>query len=438
MKTRSHFTIIIGLLIFALVFPVTSNAQDKRPLTHEDYDSWKSLGSSSISPDGKWILSLETPQKGEAELVVINITTGEDFRHAVGFTGEGTTAHRSARPQFSFDSTFVVFLVSPTQAEIKEAKKEKENKQDQMRGGGNNNSAPKKKLGIMSLATGEVTLVEMVKDFKMPEEASGWLAYLKEKEEEPKDKKAAVKKPPEKKAEEAKPEEEEEEEKKEEKKKDYGTDLVLQSLKNGQESTINSVLFYQFTKNGKFLFYTVSDKDKSDTDGLYRQELGQDMAVSLLTGIGNYKRFVLNENENRLAFVTDRDDYEADEPTFNLYGMNVGDSQAALWVSHTSTAGFPDGMAVSDKSAVSFSTDGKIALFGIKEIPEPKKEEEEDEEEKAKFDLWHWNDPYPQPQQKLMVSRVNNNTWESVFYVEDKKFVKLADADLPDVSLLEN
>jgi len=438
MKKRHNFFVILGLLIFALVFSTTSKAQEKRSLTHEDYDSWKSLGSSAISPDGNWILYLETPQKGEADLVVINIKTSKEFRQTIGFTGEGTTAHRSARPQFSFDSTHVVFLVSPSQAEIKEAKKEKENKQDQIGGRGNNNSVPKKKLGIMSLADGDVTLIEMVKEFKMPEEASGWVAYLKEEEkkEEPEDKKAAAKKPPEKKAEETKPEEEEE--KKEEKKKDYGTALMLRSLKDGQETKFESVLFCQFTKNGKFLFYTVSDKDKPETDGLYRQEMGKDSTVSLLAGIGNYKRFALNENETRLAFVTDRDDYEADEPSFNLYGMNVGDSQAALWVSHTTTADFPSGMAVSDKSGISFSDDGKIALFGIKEIPEPKKEEDDDEEEEAKFDLWHWNDPYPQPQQKLMAQRVKDNTWESVFYVDDKKFVKLADVELPNVSLLEN
>jgi len=438
MKKRHNFFVILGLLIFALVFSTTSKAQEKRSLTHEDYDSWKSLGSSAISPDGNWILYLETPQKGEADLVVINIKTSKEFRQTIGFTGEGTTAHRSARPQFSFDSTHVVFLVSPSKAEIKEAKKEKENKQDQIGGRGNNNSVPKKKLGIMSLADGDVTLIEMVKEFKMPEEASGWVAYLKEEEkkEEPEDKKAAAKKPPEKKAEETKPEEEEE--KKEEKKKDYGTALMLRSLKDGQETKFESVLFCQFTKNGKFLFYTVSDKDKPETDGLYRQEMGKDSTVSLLAGIGNYKRFALNENETRLAFVTDRDDYEADEPSFNLYGMNVGDSQAALWVSHTTTADFPSGMAVSDKSGISFSDDGKIALFGIKEIPEPKKEEDDDEEEEAKFDLWHWNDPYPQPQQKLMAQRVKDNTWESVFYVDDKKFVKLADVELPNVSLLEN
>ncbi len=436
MKKRSYFFVILGLLIFALVFPAVSKAQVKRPLTHKDYDSWKSIGSSAISPDGNWLLYLETPQKGEADLVVINIITGKEFRFAVGFTGEGTTAHRSANPQFSFDSTHVVFLVSPSKAELDEAKKEKENKQDQMRGGGDSNSVPKKKLGIMSLASGDVTLVEMVKNYKMPEEASGWVVYLKEKKEESEDKKAAAKKPPEKKAEEAKSEEEED--KKEEKKKDYGTELVLRSLNDGQETTYESVLFYLFSKNGRFLFYTVSDKDKPETDGIYRQEMGKDSAMALLTGKGNYKQFALNENETRMAFVTDRDDYEAENPTFNLYGMNIGDSQAELWVSHTSTAGFPSGLAVSDKSAISFSTDGKIVLFGIKEIPEPKKEEDEDEEEKAKFDLWHWNDPYPQPQQKLMAQRVQNNTWESVFYVDDKKFVKLADADLPDVTLLEN
>ncbi len=177
MKQRSHFTIIIGLLIIALVLPQLARAQDKKPLTHDDYDSWKSLGSSAISPDGNWFLYLDTPQKGEADVVVINIKSGKEFRHAVGFTGEGTTAHRSARPQFSYDSTHVVFLISPSQAEIKEAKKEKEkekkDKQDQARGRGNNNSVPKKKLGILALTNGEVTLIEMVKELKMPEEASG-------------------------------------------------------------------------------------------------------------------------------------------------------------------------------------------------------------------------------------------------------------------------
>ena len=100
---------------------------------------------------------------------------------------------------------------------------------------------------------------------------------------------------------------------------------------------------------------------------------------------------------------------------------------------------FRKGMAVSDKSDLSFTEDGRIVMFGIKEIPEPEADEEDkDEEEEAKFDLWHWNDPYPQPQQMLMAQRERNNTWESVYYVDTRKFVKLADKEIPDVELAWN
>jgi len=438
MKTKSGFFKFVCLV--TVLFFVTANgvfSQEKRPLTHDDYDSWKSIGSSAISPDGNWVLYLETPQKGEAVLVVINLKNGKEFRQAIGFTGEGTTSHRSASPEFSFNSSHVVFLISPSEEEIEESKK-KEDRLDQRPRSGNNQDNLKKKLGIMNLTNGEVTLIERVKEFKMPEKGSGWMAYLKEspaedeKKAEAKEKveKAApeAKKPPQKKS-------EEEEEKPEEKKKDYGTELILRSLKDGQEIPFESVLSFEFTKSGIYMFYSISSKEKPDTDGLYRIETGQSAGTPLLTGLGNYKQLALNEKETRLAFVTDRDDYEADEPTFNLYGMDIGSTAAQIWVSHTSTPGFPQGMAVSDKSSLSFSDDGKVVLFGIKEIPEPKKKDEE-EEEKPEFELWHWNDPYPQPQQKLMAQRVRNNTWESVYHIDTKKFVKLADEDLPDVSMI--
>ena len=441
MKKKSGFFAFV--CVVTILFFVTPNAafsQEKRPIAHDDYDSWKSISASAISADGNWILFIETPQKGEADLVVMNLKNGKEFRHAVGFTGEGTTSHRSSNPQFSFDSSHVVFLISPSQEEIKESKKKQDDGLDQGRGSGNDQADLKKKLGIMELANGQVTLIEMVKEFEIPEKGSGWVAYLKEappkdeKQEETKEKVEETA-PEAKKPEQKKPEEKEE--KKEEKKKDYGTQLILRSLGDGQETAFESVLSFQFTKTGTYLFYTVSSKEKPETDGFYRIGPGQSSGIALLQGIGNYKQLTLNENETRLAFVTDRDDYEADEPTFNLYGMEIGGPQAQLWVSHTSTAGFPEGMAVSDKSSPSFTDDGKIVMFGIKEIPEPKKEDaEEEEEEKPQFDLWHWNDPYPQPQQKLMAQRVRNNTWESVYHIDEKKFVKLADEELPDVSLI--
>lgn len=411
---RSSFILVFVFLVMASfsTWGVEQSESVKQPLTHEVYDSWKSIYRPAISVDGQWVLYVETPQDGDAELVVLNAKSKQTFRHTIGYSGEGTDSERAANAVFSYDASHVIFLVSPTQEQIKKAKKQ-EDKKDRGK-----DDKPKKKLGIMDLADGKVTVVENVKSFRVPEEAGGWVAYNKEAEGKPEEKSE-------------KNESEDDDEKKE---KDYGTPMVLRSLKNGQEAEFAAVLDYRFTKNAQYLLFTVSSKENPETDGIFALKPGESNSNPLLTGKGKYSNLALDKQETRLAFLTDRDDQDSEEPTFNLYGWQLGSPQADKWVSHTSTPGFPQSMAVSDKSSVSFTEDGKMVLFGIKEIP-PAEKESEDEEKQAKFELWHWNDPYPQPQQIKMEEQVRNNTWESIYFVDSQKFVKLADTDIPEVEL---
>ena len=44
------------LLLFALNQPPRLNAQTKRPMTFEDMMQMRRLGSTDVSPDGKWLL----------------------------------------------------------------------------------------------------------------------------------------------------------------------------------------------------------------------------------------------------------------------------------------------------------------------------------------------------------------------------------------------
>ena len=106
-------------------------AQNKRVLTHDVYDSWRSINSPNISVDGQWILYLDTPQKGDAKLVVLNVKSRKEFRHTIGFSGEGTDAEREARATFSYDVKHVIFLISPSEAEVKESKKKKKKKKEE-------------------------------------------------------------------------------------------------------------------------------------------------------------------------------------------------------------------------------------------------------------------------------------------------------------------
>lgn len=411
---------LIFILIFVASFSSTGAVQaedTKQPLTHDVYDSWKSIYRPAISAEGQWVLYLETPQDGGAELVVLNVKSKKTFRYTIGYSGEGTDSERAANAAFCYDASHVIFLISPSKADVKKSKKKKEEQE------GDRDDKKKKKLGIMDLEDGKVSIVENVKSFILPEEAGAWVAFLKEAEEEPKKKDV----------------EGESEDKEKKKDKEYGTPMVLRSLRNGQETEFASVLDYCFTKDGKHLLYIVSSKEKPETDGIYAFKPGEGNSIPLLTGMGKYTRWALDKKETRLAFLSDRDDQNSDEPTFNLYGWDLDSPEAVLWVSHTSTPGFPEGMAVSEKSGVSFTEDGRIVEFGIKEIPPPEnKSEDEDEKDQAKFELWHWNDPYPQPQQIKMEEQVRNNTWESVYFIDSQKFVKLADKDIPDVELAPN
>lgn len=410
----------------------------KRAITHDDYDSWIRIQGPQISPDGQWVLYRAVPGEGDGELVVRSLDSDREFRHSIGYAPPrrptpnpgGAPPSRSPVAGFSPDSRFVVFMINPSYEAAKKADK---------KGKGKKADKPTKSLGILRLSDGHVDTLERVKNFKLPKEAGAWVAYLKEAEK--KDKAKGKKEKSEgSESKSASASKEGSSDGKKDKKKTFGTQLALRNLDDGGEKSFESVTSYRLTKKSDWLLYVVSSKEKPKSDGVYAHAPGKSDTRTLMAGEGNYKRWAMDKEETRLAFLSDRDSYDADAPHFKLFGWKAGEEQGKLWVSHDTISGFPQGMAVSDKSSVSFSDDGSIVMFGIKQIPQPEKDEDEGEEkeERAKFDLWHWDDPYPQPQQLRLANRYKNQTWESVYHLNERRFVQLADEDVPDVRLSDD
>src|SRR5262245_10186848 len=162
----------------------TAPATAKRPLTHQDYDSWHSIVAQQVSRDGKFVAYAYVPQDGDGEIVVRNVATGVDWRAPRGYRPPVPPPDESIpnaaeliaeqgrllRPVFTADSRFLVFGNEATRAEITKTKKEKR-KPDEM---------PKNGLGIMDLSNGTVTNIEKVKTFRVPEDGSGFISYLLE------------------------------------------------------------------------------------------------------------------------------------------------------------------------------------------------------------------------------------------------------------------
>jgi dipeptidyl aminopeptidase/acylaminoacyl peptidase len=418
--------LMAALFITSFVF-----AQQKRPLTHADYDSWRSIQGTALSRDGKYLAYALVPQDGDGEVVVRHIESGKEWRAGRGaapvnppppnpgaeVTGPPTP---TARVAFTADSRFVVFQILPTKAETDKAKREKR-KPEEM---------PKNALGIIDLSTGETSRVERVKSFQVPENGPAFVAYLMEpkREEKKPDAAAAEKKP------DAPPATAGD--KKKEKKKEYGSDLVLKNISDKTERTLADVTEYTLSKDGKALVFTVSSKNE-DANGAFVVAAGTTEApAALLAGKGKYTKLVWDDKQTQLAFLSDRDDAAATQPRLKLYNWTrsaqAGATPAAEAAS-TASAGFPQGRVISDKGAMAFSLDGAKLFFGTAPPPPPDKDDEENPDDKVLVDLWHWKDDYIQPMQKVRAERDRNRSYTAVYHIKEKRFVQLADETMRDV-----
>ncbi len=448
---RQSISLVCVLCLIATSFSFSFAQQTqqgaKRALTHQDYDSWRSIQAQQISRDGKFVAYAFMPQDGDGEIIVRNIASGAEWRAPRGYRpptpppdnpgpnlGELLAAQsRFVRPTFTADGKFVVFGIEPAKAEINKAKKEKKKPEDM----------PKNALAIMDVSTGQVTKIEKVKNFQIPEDGTGFIAYTLEAKPE-------TKKPEEKKPEEKKPEATASPSasptattspspapspKPREKKKEYGTDLVLRNTATNAERVFMDVLDFSFSKDAKSLVYTVSAKDEVK-NGVYAVTPQSEVApIALITGKGKYQRITWDEDQTQIAFISDKDDAAANQPKFKIYHWNRKDNQAAEIVSTTSQ-GFRKDFTVSERAGVSFSLDGSRLFLGTAPPPEPEKDPESETpaDEKVNVDLWHWKDDYVQPIQKIRGEQERNKSYRAVYHIKEKKFVQLADETMETIN----
>jgi hypothetical protein len=132
----------------------------KKPLDHSVYDGWQSIGTKSISNDGKFAVYLITPQEGDGMLVIQ--ATDNSWKKEIP---------RGYNAAITEDNRFVVFRIRPFYKDTRDARIKKKTP-DQM---------PKDSLGIFEPARDSLQKIPRVKSYKIPEKAGGWLAYNLEK-----------------------------------------------------------------------------------------------------------------------------------------------------------------------------------------------------------------------------------------------------------------
>lgn len=421
-------------LALGLVAVLAAQAPLKRPITHKDFDAWRTISQVTLSRDGKYLAYAWMPQAGDGDLVVREVGTGREWRENAGelppppISPVDTQGPRPDPPgvriAFSSDSRWLVASTFPRKEEKEKARKERRRAEDM----------PKRGLLIMKLGSGEVTRIADVKNFQLPSRGGAWLAYLKEAPAVPAAKQA---KP----AAEAKPDEADSGEESEDQqvrgaaaatgRQTYGTDLVLRELDRPENSerVFPFVAEYSFARDGKTLVFAVNSRKEED-NGVFAVTPGADAAPApLKAGKGKYSKLVWDRSQQRLAFF---------EEKRAVWIWNRG-SAAAEEALTNKTPGIPPAMALSEKGTLQFSADGLRLFVPVAPPAEERQKnaqaQQQEQEGRVLMDLWHWRDGLVQPMQRVRANRERNRTYRGVWHLDEKRYVQLAGPQMAEVTL---
>lgn len=394
-------------LLAALCLLAQSGA--KRPLTHQDADSWKTIQRPTLSRDGRFLAYGLFPQEGDGEFVVRDLKSGQERREPAGALppppepspdrepGEEPPQQASIRIAFTHDSRFVVFSTFPAQAAVEEAKKQKK-------------APPRNGIGILDLtASSKAAHIPSVKSFQVPREGPSIVAFLKDAEPAAN----TSSRPP---------------------RAEFGTELTLRDLRSGKDRAFADVLEFTLTRDGLHLAYAVGSRTP-ENNGVFCVATALDAPVQpLLIGKGKYQKLTWDVRQTRLAFLSNRDAVEARPSHPKLYVWNRGSSEALVAIS-TETPGFRQGYLISERGAIGFARDGSRVLFGT--APPSRTEEAgtppQPSEDRVIAELWHYRDAYIQPMQKVRATQDRNRSYRAVYHFDQKRIVQIADESLAEV-----
>jgi dipeptidyl aminopeptidase/acylaminoacyl peptidase len=419
----------------------------KKPLTHDVYDKWESIGERAISNNGKIIIYTINPQEGDGDLYIRYSKDSLIKKIPRGYN-----------PIISNNNQYVIFKIKPAFKDTREAKIKKK-KPDEM---------PKDSLGIIEIGKDSIIKIAKVKSYKTPEKGDDWVAYHLEKAtetkqktivapdsltqisgvqrmvdslrkvadsltyklKEVKDKGLGVLAPTKKdsKITIAKPAEDPVEE---------GTDLVLRNLNTGKEQVFKLVNEFYFDKYGKKMLIETSKKNGDSVKKalVLWHDLKNAKTDTIFKGFNDAKNYAIDEAAVQVAFVVEKDSMaKALQKFYKLHYYKEGMVMAENKVDKSMPT-VAKGLTVSPDFNNVFSKDGVQLYFGLAPIRKPKDTTLVDFET-ARLDIWHYNDDYLQTQQQVQLNQELRRSYLSVFHPTKNQFIQLGKDTIESIQLV--
>lgn len=366
-----------ALSLFLITYFYTfSFAQEKKPLTLDDYKMWNRITNVSLSDNGEWMTYSYTPNEGDSRFFIREVEKDTVFST---FNGK--------RPNFSKDSEWLAFLTDPLKKEAEQMRKKKQ--------------AVNSTLHLYNLNSQAIVSYKDVRGFSFSK-ASNFVAIQKAKM----DKDA----------------------------KHSGTDLLLKSLNSQAVLNIGNVSSYGFNEEGSHLAYIVDAAGKTG-NGVYLIELSTMRTMPIHASESDYSQLKWNDAGSALAFLHG-DKLEGKTLNDNnlVTASNlIGDIQVTDL--NTNFANLPEGFVISEYRSLSWNKAGTQLFFGIKEQTDVLKKEDE---LKANVDVWHWKDDVVQSRQMITANRDRRLTHLAVLNLNTNSVLRLQDENVASVSTNEN
>ncbi len=384
------------------------NAQniEKKPLTINDFSTWKSIVNQEISNNGKVVAFEINPQKGNGILVVKSV----DSKKA-------DTLSRGFDARFSTESDFIAYKIKQPEDSVRQAKKKKL-KKEQM---------PKDSLGILVFNRNKIYTFPNLKQFSIPKENSRWVAFLtdlKKPEKVEKEKKDSVSR----KSKEAKPKIESG------KAKEQNSQLVLFEAATGDTICFQNVTEYFCAPSGNIITFISQTKDSLDRTEVRVFDTKKRKCELLFSQNGTTKKIISDKQGEKVAFLFSGDTIK--EKVFSLYcGLITKDKPKAIVTPEV--AGVPKDWSPSEFSDLTFSENGQMLFLGTNLKPKAAPKDTLLDDEKPVLDIWNWKDKELQPEQKINLDKEKKRTYKGVYLFGKERFIQLGDTIIKDIRTIQ-
>ena len=351
-------------------------AQEKRPLTLEDYPDWNRITEVELSPDGGWLAYAQQPNEGDAILFV---------RALDGDAVHETLNGRSA--EFSSDGGWVGLLATPPEEEAEALREERK-------------PVPNT-LHVIGLSDGDRTEESRVRGFAFSE-TGRYLAIHKDRSD---------------------PESEH-----------RGSDLLLRDLQEGTTLSFGNVSEYAFDVRGDFLAYVVDASGKSG-NGLYVVSTADGRIRPLSTGPDRFEDLAWSEAAAAVTVLRgETGEAETHRSNSLVVATSIDGERARVReLGPQDLESFPTGFVISELAETRWTEDGSRILLGLKE-QEPRVDDDEDDDV-PNVDVWHWADDRLQSVQMVQADGDRRYTYAAAYDPDTGSFLRLATADMPRVDV---